>query len=90
MTGITPAALAAQDQAQARERNFERHAHNAMLFILWIGFSLGVYSFLAIRGDVPPMPWSPIGQYQQQQQDAPLEYKPSLPNAPSQDDAVEV
>lgn len=72
MTGITAAALAAEDQAQARERNFERRAHNIVLLVLWLGFSLGVYSVLAVTGNAPAMPWSPIGQYQEQQQDSPV------------------
>lgn len=71
MTTMTPAHTAAQDQTQAREREFNRRAHNIMLFILWLGFSLGVYSFLAIQGHVPPAPWSPVGQYQEQQQQPP-------------------
>ncbi len=85
MTG-NMAAQAAQDQAEARERNFERRAHNVCLFILWLGFSLGVYGVLAATGNAPAAPWSPIGQYQEQRYEHPV---PS-PVPPSKRNVVNV
>lgn len=63
----TPASLAQRDQADAKERDWERRTADFLLLFLFAAFALGVYSFLAARGDVPAAPWSPIGQHRQEQ-----------------------
>ena len=69
MNTMNPAALAAADQAQAKERDFEKKAVTTALIVLWLGLALGTYSYLGLRGDVPLPSWSPAGQHQLEQQE---------------------
>lgn len=67
------AELAAQDQADARERNFERRAVKWCwnLIIGWL--VVGAYAFFAAGGYVPAPSWSVIGQqYEQVDDPAPV------------------
>lgn len=66
-TATRAAQIALQDQADAKEREWERRAATVALFLLWVFFSLGVYFALAAKGYVPAAPWSPIGKYQHHQ-----------------------
>lgn len=74
---MTPAETAAADQAAAKERSFEIKAARAALVFLWVMFSLAIYAWLGIRGDVPLPSWSPVGQQQQEQQEQ--RYEPPPP-----------
>jgi hypothetical protein len=61
---MTGKQIAEQDQAQAREREFDRAAQRwAVRALILFGF-LGAYALLAAMGWVPAMPWSPIGLQQ--------------------------
>lgn len=58
---MTGKEIAEQDQAQAREREFDLAAQRWAIRAL-IAFSiLGAYALMAALGWVPAMPWSPIG-----------------------------
>ena len=61
---MTGKEIAEQDQAHAREREFDLKAQKWAIRIL-IGFSfLAAYALLAALGHLPAMPWSPIGLQQ--------------------------
>jgi hypothetical protein len=54
--------IAARDQADAREREFERRARKAGIALWAFALVLGAYCTLAVLGVVPAAPWSPLGQ----------------------------
>lgn len=54
--------IAAQDQAAAKERDFDRRAQKVCAYVLAVIALLGVYAFLAAAGVVPAMPWSALGK----------------------------
>lgn len=60
--GVTPAQVAALDQAEAREREFDRKARSIAVAFIYMMLAVGAYSWLAVNGLVPAAPWSPIGQ----------------------------
>lgn len=62
MTGMTPAQVAAHDQAEAKERQFDSRAQKVGAWVLIVGLGLGAYSAFAVAGDVPAPPWAPISQ----------------------------
>lgn len=55
------AQLAADDQAEAREREFDRKAFKVAAVSMSIFAVLAVYSILAALGYLPAMPWSALG-----------------------------
>jgi hypothetical protein len=59
---MTPAALAAQDQADAREREFDRKAQRVAVWFLIVAAIAAAYCLLAVYGVVPAAPWSPLGK----------------------------
>jgi len=58
---MTGKEIAEQDQAQAREREFDLAAQRWAIRALIAFGILGVYALMAALGWVPAMPWSPIG-----------------------------
>lgn len=57
---MTPADIAARDQADAKEREWERKVARAGCWVLAAFFALGAYSWLGLNGIVPAPPWSPV------------------------------
>ena len=58
---MTGKQIAEQDQAEARDREFDRKAQKWAIRIL-IAFSLlAAYAILVVTGWLPPTPWSPMG-----------------------------
>lgn len=80
---MTVAELAASDQAEAKEREFERRAARYARYILGAFLILAGYGVLASGGWVPAAPWSPIGQQQQAPVESPERYQPVAPVAPA-------
>lgn len=58
----TAARLAAQDQAEARKREFDRLSAALARIVLLVALLLGAYCMAAGLGIVPAAPWSPLGQ----------------------------
>lgn len=54
--------IAAGDQAEAKEREFERRVQKVAAWGLIVFAVLGLYSLLAVMGVLPAAPWSPLGQ----------------------------
>ena len=54
--------IAAQDQAAAEERDFERRVQKVAAWWLAFGLIIGIYCTLAVWGIVPAAPWSPLGK----------------------------
>lgn len=59
---ITTAQIAAADQAEAREREFDRKAFRVAAVGMTIFALLAVYSILAALGYLPAAPWSALGK----------------------------
>lgn len=58
---ISAARIAAADQAEARDREFDRRAQRVAGWLLVVAAVLAAYVLLAGYGVVPAAPWSPIG-----------------------------
>lgn len=56
---MTPAEVAAADQAAAREREFDRRAATVARVVLALYVLAGLYAALALSGYLPVAPWSP-------------------------------
>lgn len=56
------AMLAAQDQAHAKEREFDRKAQKVAIWGMAFAIILAIYSLLAIMGYLPATPWSAMGK----------------------------
>lgn len=70
------------DQAEAKEREFDRKAvKGARLMLALIAFPLAGYSWLGINGMVPLPDWSPVNQ-QEVERVPPLDLPKRVP-APS-------
>ena len=54
--------IAAQDQAAAKEREFDRRARKVAAWGLAFAAILGIYATLAVLGWMPAAPWSPLGK----------------------------
>lgn len=54
--------IAAEDQAAAKERDFDRRAQKVAAVFLAVTAVVAVYALLAAMGVVPAAPWSPLGQ----------------------------
>ena len=61
LCAMTGKHIAEQDQAEARERDFDLTAQKWAIRALILFGLLGLYALLAALGWVPAMPWSPIG-----------------------------
>lgn len=56
---MTPAEVAAADQAGAREREFDRKAATVARVLLALYLLAGLYAAVALAGYLPVAPWSP-------------------------------
>lgn len=54
--------IAAEDQAAAKERDFDRRAQRAAAVFLALAAVGAIYCIFAALGVVPAAPWSPLGQ----------------------------
>lgn len=59
---LTGKEIAERDQAEAREREFERRAKPWLHLTIAVFLLVGAYAFLAAGGWVPAAPWSPLGK----------------------------
>lgn len=58
---MSPRERAAQDQRDAKERDFDRKAQRVAGWFLLAFALFAVYAVLAAMGVLPAMPWSPLG-----------------------------
>ena len=59
---MTGKEIAERDQAEAREREFDRTAQKWAIRVLIAAAILAAYALLVALGYLPAMPWSPIGK----------------------------
>lgn len=59
---MTPRESADLDQAEAKEREFDRAAQRAALWFLVAMAAVCAYAVLAALGALPAMPWAPLGK----------------------------
>lgn len=58
----TAAQLAAQDQSEAKEREFDRKSVFLARVVLVVAAMIGAYCLFAGLGVAAAAPWSPLGQ----------------------------